>query len=785
MRTTLAFVLVLALCTSAGLGAQSAVSGIVKDAAGGAVSGASVLVVGSGGLEQQTVTGPDGRFTLTTPPTGDLTLIVRAGGFAEWSQSVPANREVDVVLSIASLFETVTVTPTRTAQRLGDVPVSANIIEKETIRQSPAVVADDVLRQVPTFSLFRRSSSLSSHPTAQGVSLRGLGPSGVSRTLVLVDGVPFNDPFGGWVYWTRVPMESVNRIEIIDGSSSSLYGNYGMGGVINIISASPARRSVEFKTQYGNHNSPKADFFASDVWGKLGVAVEGGGYDTDGFPIVIANERGLIDNNAQVNFKNFNLKADYRANDRVSVFFRGGYFKENRVNGKVGEVNDTKWTAFSGGVRVRMPDQSDLQATVFSDDNTFHSTFLAVTAPSATVASRSIVRLTTDQSVPTDAVGTMIQWSRAIGRNNFFSAGFDWRHVDGDSLEDLYVAAPGPVTPPTQQAILNGRRNSGGTQRSAGLYLQDVFNMKNVVLTLSARVDSWKNYNGHIFETSVVTGLPTAGNRGDLEDKDDTVVSPRAAALYRLTNRVSVWGDIGWGFRAPTLNELYRQFSVGLTRTLANEALGPERLFGGEFGVRLEATRNVSFRSTYYDNGVKNPVANVTIGTNLQQRQNLGRTRIRGWQNDVETRVGQFVRVQAGYLFNNAKVTEYNPAPVPGITFVDLTGLYLPQVPKHRGTVSVAYANPRLLNVAVAGSVYGRQFDDDQNARIKPGETEPGLPAYGLVDFSASRDIGRNLQVFFGVQNLFDQEYYVQLLPTTIGSPRLVNGGVRVRWSGR
>jgi outer membrane receptor protein involved in Fe transport len=785
MRTTLAFVLVLALCTSAGLGAQSAVSGIVKDAAGGAVSGASVLVVGSGGLEQQTVTGPDGRFTLTTPPTGDLTLIVRAGGFAEWSQSVPANREVDVVLSIASLFETVTVTPTRTAQRLGDVPVSANIIEKEAIRQSPAVVADDVLRQVPTFSLFRRSSSLSSHPTAQGVSLRGLGPSGVSRTLVLVDGVPFNDPFGGWVYWTRVPMESVNRIEIIDGSSSSLYGNYGMGGVINIISASPTRRSVEFKTQYGNHNSPKADFFASDVWGKLGVAVEGGGFDTDGFPIVIANERGLIDNNAQVTFKNFNLKADYRANDRVSVFFRGGYFKENRVNGKVGEVNDTKWTAAGGGVRVRMPDESDLQATVFSDDNTFHSTFLAVTAPSATVASRSIVRLTTDQTVPTDAVGTMIQWSRAIGRNNFFSAGFDWRHVDGDSLEDLYVAAPGPVTPPTQQAILNGRRNSGGTQRSAGLYLQDVFNMKNVVLTLSARVDSWKNYNGHIVETSVATGLPTAGNRGDLADKDDTVVSPRAAALYRFTDRVSVWGDIGWGFRAPTLNELYRQFSVGLTRTLANEALGPERLFGGEFGVRLEATRNVSIRSTYYDNGVKNPVANVTINTNLQQRQNLGRTRIRGWQNDVETRVGQFVRVQAGYLFNNAKVTEYNPVPVPGITFVDLTGLYLPQVPKHRGTVSVAYANPRLLNVAVAGSFYGRQFDDDQNARIKPGETDPGLPAYGLVDFSASRDIGRNLQVFFGVQNLFDQEYYVQLLPTTIGSPRLVNGGVRVRWSGR
>jgi iron complex outermembrane receptor protein len=175
---------------------------------------------------------------------------------------------------------------------------------------------------------------------------------------------------------------------------------------------------------------------------------------------------------------------------------------------------------------------------------------------------------------------------------------------------------------------------------------------------------------------------------------------------------------------------------------------------------------------------VKNPVSNVTIGTNLQQRQNLGRTRIRGWQTDVETRVGSWVRVSAGYLLNDAKVREFaaNPA---------LVGLYLPQVPKHRGSLSLTYANPRYVTVAFAGTFFGRQFDDDLNARIKPGETEPGLPGYAILDLSASREIGRNLQVFFGVQNLLDKEYYVQLLPTTIGSPRLVHGGVRVRWSGR
>ena len=367
---------------------------------------------------------------------------------------------------------------------------------------------------------------------------------------------------------------------------------------------------MEFKTQYGNRNSPKGDFFASDVWGKLGVAVEGGAFNTEGFPIVTASERGIIDNNAEVDFRNLNVRADYRANDRLSVFFRGGYFKEDRVNGKINEVNDTKWTAVGGGVRVRMPDDSDFQATVFTDDNTFHSTFLAVTAPSATVPARSIVRLATDQTVPANAVGTMVQWSRPIGRKNFFSTGFDWRQVDGDSLEDAYIATPGaPIVPPTAPATLSLRRNSGGTQDSVGFFLQNVFSMNNLVATLSARVDSWKNHDGHIFENSVSTGLPSAGNRGELPDREDTVVSPRGALLYRISDRVSVWGDVGWGFRAPTLNELYRQFSVGLVRTLANENLGPERLFGGEAGVRLEAARNLSVRSTLYDNTVKDPVS--------------------------------------------------------------------------------------------------------------------------------------------------------------------------------
>ncbi|MGH9144330.1 MAG: TonB-dependent receptor plug domain-containing protein [Vicinamibacterales bacterium] len=308
--------LILALATS--------ITGIVHDSTGAVVAGAAVIVrVGS--AEIRVTTGPDGRFAVEPVTTGEITVTVRAGGFAEQTQKVSGSGGViDITVQPATLLETVTVTPTRTEQRLGDVPASVSIVTSEAIHASPALIADDVLRQVPSFSLFRRTSSLVAQPTAQGVSLRGIGPSGQSRTLVLLDGIPFNDPFGGWVYWTRVPMASVERVEITEDSSSSLYGNIAMGGVINIITAHPTRRTIELNPQYGDHNSPKFDFFGSDQWNNVSAAIEGSFLHTDGFPIVAPIERGPIDNNANVEYKNLTAKLEFTPSDRIQGFMRAG-----------------------------------------------------------------------------------------------------------------------------------------------------------------------------------------------------------------------------------------------------------------------------------------------------------------------------------------------------------------------------------------------------------------------------------------------------------------------------
>jgi outer membrane receptor protein involved in Fe transport len=766
----------------------STISGFVHDSLDGVVAGASVIVRPvAGGPERQTTTGPDGRFTIDAPD-GDVTIVVRAGGFAETTERIGSgDRKQDLSITVvpAAILETVTVTPTRNAQVVADIPASVNVVTSEEFKASPAIIADDTLRQVASFSLFRRTSAIAAQPTTQGVSLRGIGPSGQSRTLVLLDGIPFNDPFGGWVYWTRVPMENVDRVEIQEDTSSSLYGNMGMGGVINIITGHPTRRTIELKPQYGNNSTPKFDFLASDQWSKVAAAVEGSFLHTDGFPIVAPIERGPIDNNANVEYSNVTGKLEFTPSDRVQGFFRAGYFSESRNNAKVGELNDTRWTTANGGITARLSDDSDLQARVFVDVQRAHFNFLAVTNAATT---RNLVRLSTDQHVPTDGVGAMAQWSKVLGSKNVFNAGFDWRYIDGDSNEDNYVpAVPTSISGVTQAATLSTVRVSGGTQQLYGFFAQDIFTpMDKLSLTLSARVDSWHNYDGHINETVVATGAAGPNNRGPIDARDDSVVSPHVAAMYHLTDKVSVWGAVNSGFRAPTLTELYRQFTVGTVTTKPNDQLGPERLWGGELGVNILPMSNVAVRATWFDNTVSNPVLNITLTPTTAQKQNIPQSRVRGIQTDVDVRVAQWWRLSAGYIYDNATVTDG------GANAATLNGKWLQQVARNRGTFQIAYANPKYINAALAVQIVGLQYNDDLNVNFIPPATlvsegyeaayPAGLPGYTVSDLSLSRAFGRNFEAFLGIQNIFDKAYFVQTNPSTIGTPRLVNGGVRVRF---
>jgi outer membrane receptor protein involved in Fe transport len=240
-----------------------------------------------------------------------------------------------------------------------------------------------------------------------------------------------------------------------------------------------------------------------------------------------------------------------------------------------------------------------------------------------------------------------------------------------------------------------------------------------------------------------------------------------------------VWGSASWGFRAPTLNELYRQFSVGQITTLANDQLGPERLTAGEGGVTVSPSRNLTWRSSFFVNKFTNPISNVTINqvgnVITRQRKNLGRTQIWGLQSEIEYRPQNYWRFSLSYLYDVATVKE-SPADFTGTSLV---GKHLAEVPMHRGSAEVSYANPRFINASAAMYITGGQYDDDQNT------DNFWLPYYNTFDFNVSRKVYGGLEAFFGIQNVLNRGFYVQRNPRTIGGPRLVTGGLEYTWNGR
>jgi outer membrane receptor protein involved in Fe transport len=296
-----------------------------------------------------------------------------------------------------------------------------------------------------------------------------------------------------------------------------------------------------------------------------------------------------------------------------------------------------------------------------------------------------------------------------------------------------------------------------------------------------------------------VLGAATVNNAPMLPGRTDTVGTPRASAAYRLTDRINLWGDVASGFRAPTLNELYRQFKKGTTTTLPNYQLVPERLLGGEFGTNVIVDRYLSLRVTGFDNQVRNPVTNVTVPSAVVPisltstsappsnaytttasctpsssvvcvlRENVGKTEIRGIQTDLEFHYKAF-RATAGYVNEKAFVLQNNATTA-------IVGNLLPEVPRNRGSVQLAYSDPKFFTASIDEQWIGLQYDDDQNTRP--------MPAYKTTDFNVMRTITKGFDAFFGMQNMFNVQYVVATLPTTIGAPRMFSGGFRIRWSGR
>jgi outer membrane receptor protein involved in Fe transport len=653
-------------------------------------------------------------------------------------------------------LEPVVVTVTRMEQQAGEAPASVTVLTRKDVSQTASQTLDDLLRQVPGFSLFRRSSSIVSHPTTQGVSLRGIGPSGASRALVLLDGIPINDPFGGWVYWDKIPLQSIEQVEVVRGGGSSVWGNQALSGVINIITRRPTDNALFFEGSYGNRNTLNLDLLGTAAQGPFRLSLEGSHFDTAGYPVVKESRRGSIDINADSDHSTFNGRAELVLSRDVSFFIRGTNYDEDRGNGTPLQHNDTHAGSFAGGGRVRTGDGSDWSFNVFSDFQRFRSTF------SNQAANRNSETLALDQTVPTTSAGGSILWSHRFGSHLVLS-GADVRWVVGETDEKVFNAG-----------VFARNRDAGGQQLVGGLFLQDVWTPHpQWELVGGLRADYWKQYDGTRRDAPPPAGVPPSQT---FPSRDEVAVSPRVAALFHATPSTDLRASAYQGFRVPTLNELYRVFRVRNDVTVANARLDPERLTGGELGVQ-QRWGPFEGRLTGFWNEVRDLIANVTLatplpdcpaGTTCRQRQNLDLARIRGFETELELRPARDWRILGSYIFTDARVVDASRQP-------ELEGKRLAQVPKHGASLTVRYENPAWVNVSVTARYVGRQFEDDLN-------TLP-LGSYVTVDLFLSRRITKWGEVFLGIENLLDTTYTTGRTSegvVSIGAPFLVHGGVRL-----
>jgi outer membrane receptor protein involved in Fe transport len=750
--STFSLMLFLVCVASAQTSGSVEVTGRVIDSRGDAIAGARVELTPQPSAGE-TITDDRGRFTLKVA-AGVYELRVRATGFTVYKQrlELSTSQSLNLQLEAASLAATITVTPARAALQLAETPASVSLLDAQDVSNAAAQTTDDLLRQVIGFSLFRRTSSLVANPTTQGVSLRGAGASGASRTLVLQDGVPLNDAFGGWVYWDRVPRTAIERIEVVRGGASDLYGSDATSGVINVLTRPPVARHLNLEASYGTRDTGELSFFASEKWKGLGVAVSGEALRTDGYFLLAPELRGTADTRAASKHRALTLRLQHDFNEHSYVFARGTLFDEDRENGTQLQFNNTANESLAVGGRVRTGDGSVWELTLFGNQQRYHQSFTAV------AANRNSETLSRLQFVPARDAGLSFNWSRLSWGKHLFVGGVDVRGVRGTSDEIVYA---------------NNRATSvvsaGGRQRRAGGFAQGIFQLTSrLSLTASGRYDNWLNSSAASVTRTLATG---AVSPRFFAPRSEAAFSPRLALSYSVHEGVSLHAAAYRAFRAPTLNELYRSFRVGDTLTQSNEKLTAEHLTGGEAGVTIAAVQNMRLRLTGFWTETRDPIANFTLSVTpaliTRERRNLGRIRSRGIEAEAEFSLARHWQLSAGYFLADATVRK---APQDA----RLVGLWLPQVARHQFTLQTAYTNPRFMTVAVQFRALGKQFDDDQN--LLP------LGSFAVLDATVARRLGRWVEVFLAVQNLLDERFAVGRTPLeTLGMPRLVRGGLRLR----
>lgn len=691
----------------------------------------------------------------------------------------------------------VVVSATRSDTPLDQMPLNTTILTKEVLESSPDQTIDQVLKNIPGVFL-NDVPYYQKDPTGQSINVRGLG---YGRTLVLIDGLPANDAFYGTVQWNLVPMSSIESVEFVRGGVSSLYGNYGMGGVVNINTKTPKNSSQEVSASYGafgtGNVAASKDIVASDA---LQMRLSADYFSSEGYqnyattspasPTNIKNGMGA-DSAASSNVR---LQSYFKPTQDTNGFFRVGYgtMKDLSTNYAIAP-NLIQTTDLAGGSTTRLDVDKKFQVNVYYQQTQFYKQSGSTTKP--TDAPPNTPYINANYTDPYSTVGASAQYThelKSVGIDQYI-VGIDARNITAsNTTNNLNSNGNGSVL---SVNYAQGQQNFYGLLGQ----LKSKANAVPVEATLGARVDYWNSQTPSSYNAGANGTNPVYQN---IPDKSKTQLSPSLGLLYNATSNLDFRAAAYQAFHAPSMNNTLRSYGSQTSWNFANPYLTPETMTGYEFGTDYRWREGFA-QLTAFNNYVQNSVSSYALssssasdvvlakslcnatGNPLTGTGNIGicNSKSINYFTNQQNLLSQGVEFQyhqdlsahwgvdGGYTYTAARLTWTATS--------DPTNSQVGGVPRNMVNSGLSFYPAPNASLTTTLRYVGNSWMD--TAHLYP------VPAYAILGLKANYQLTQQATIFASVVNLLNRQYVTFNQATSnsayqAGMPQAISVGARINF---
>lgn len=666
------------------------------------------------------------------------------------------------------ILEEVVVEASRAGITALDIPVNTSILARQDVEEFATRSTDEILRQIPGFSLLRAADSIAAAPSTATVSLRGLGGSAASRTLVLLDGIPIHSPITSEVYWARVPKHQIERIEVVRGGGANAWGNLSLGGVINIVTRKPRKNGLDFTGILSYPWTADLSVDGSQVTDRWELSGQASYFDTDGYYNSLPEQRGAADERTRKNYSTASGKATYLLNDRTRLFVTGSLFDEDRNAGSAKDINSSEIWTVGAGLELDTESGGHWRVNLFHEEMDLEDYSTRFSSDRDEEFVRGL------RVQPTSATGTGLVWSHRFGKHEI-TAGADYRWTE------VVINDYGRYLNEMAREL----KVTDASQDMGGVFIQDTWRIsERWQVNGSLRYDYVTN-QGDVEVTDLTNGQIVENE--SYPSNAETTVNPSLGIRYRLNQDISLRAAVYKGFRAPTLRELYRVSSTrGGVVLVNNPYLAPERLVGVEAGVDWAVSNRSFLRLTLFQNVVEDLIQNITRGsagdepvyiepcgwmepgTTCRELDNVGEMESTGLELEAGYDTGNNWSFFLSYLYNDATYTKAPDNP-------QIVGKQVRQAPKHSFTARARHSG-KWFDTSILARYAGKRYEDEINTLY--------VDDFLLFDLRFAHRLNETSELFLSVENLFDEDYEVSRNSAgivDIGRPRFIGLGWRFR----